>query len=226
MQIAESDSKLVRLQNELVQIDRNSKLEVLRLQSLKISDELLCIHAESENLVGELEKVLKDLELVEKRISNDKNRISKLTSDREVKAINLELDSLADRKDNLENSELELLEKKAKVDSVLKNLGQEKAQLSLEIEEYLKAENAIKLSISSEIGKLNSSRNDQFESLPEQLKNEYSKRALRQTPVGQIVGRNCTACNLTINSTELGTISSEASDRIPLCPNCNAMLIR
>lgn len=226
MQIAESDSKLVRLQNELVQIDRNSKLEVLRLQSLKISDELLSIHAESENLVGELEKVLKDLELVEKRISNDKNRISKLTSDREVKAINLELDSLADRKDNLENSELELLEKKAKVDSVLKNLGQEKAQLSLEIEEYLKAENAIKLSISSEIGKLNSSRNDQFESLPELLKNEYSKRALRQTPVGQIVGRNCTACNLTINSTELGTISSEASDRIPLCPNCNAMLIR
>jgi len=226
LQIAESDSKLVRLQNELVQIDRNSKLEVLRLQSLKISDELLSIHAESENLVGELEKVLKDLELVEKRISNDKNRISKLTSDREVKAINLELDSLADRKDNLENSELELLEKKAKVDSVLKNLGQEKAQLSLEIEEYLKAENAIKLSISSEIGKLNSSRNDQFESLPEQLKNEYSKRALRQTPVGQIVGRNCTACNLTINSTELGTISSEASDRIPLCPNCNAMLIR
>lgn len=226
LDLVEIDLELIRNTSERVKLETSSEVSVVAEKLLAISDSLI----DSRNLVGDLELELKraetDLELVEKRILKDQQRLSTTSSSKDAQGIEHELESLAKRQDELEDGELLILDR----------LESAKASLAAAIEEKSETEQtlaALRKALSENLGALDSARSDLtirrdqlISELDSEIASAYQLKAKRGIAVGRLLGRECGACRLSITATNLEEILARPSDEVAECPNCQAILVR
>lgn len=111
-----------KLETQAKQLATGADLEAARSAQLENSAEISQARSEHEALVRELERLEADLEMVNKRIATDKDRLTKTAVARDVLGIQHELETLAKRASDLEDVELELLERKSESDTRLHEL--------------------------------------------------------------------------------------------------------
>lgn len=226
LELGKLDLELTKSNSALVALERNSEVDGLRGQLLEASDQLLQAHAKQENLQTELKKIASDVELVEARISQDQAKVLQVTSEREQKAVTQELASLAARKSNLEDSELETLEALEVAEQEVKQLTQARATLNLELEKAMAKQHGEVLNLSAAVAELQAKREQTFAKLSAQLQELYTRKSSRGIAVAQTLGRDCSACRLAINAIEFEAIMAQPEDQLPTCPNCDAFIIR
>lgn len=224
--LAELDQAIARLSANLKVVEADVEAENLRRALLEGSEALLAAHGAQERIQTEIDKLNADVDLVVERIHHDETRIKQVNNDRELKAIEQELSSLSARKSNLEDAEFELLEELESGKALLEDLTQKRATLSLELEGALERQHAKALGINSQLTKLVTSRAASVAKLTPELAALYERKAQRGIAVSQTLGRDCSACRLAINGVEFDAMLSLPVDEIPLCPNCDAMIIR
>jgi len=105
-----------KIEAQAKQLATGSDLEAARSAQLSNSAEISQARSEHEALVRELERLEADLGLVQKRIATDKDRLTKTAVARDALGIQHELETLAKRASDLEDVELELLERKSESD--------------------------------------------------------------------------------------------------------------
>ena len=105
-----------KIEAQAKQLATGSDLEAARSAQLANSAEISQARSEHEALVRELERLEADLGLVQKRIATDKDRLTKTAVARDALGIQHELETLAKRASDLEDVELELLERKSESD--------------------------------------------------------------------------------------------------------------
>jgi predicted nucleic acid-binding Zn-ribbon protein len=226
LEVGKLDLELAKAARSLAELEKNSEADNLRTRLLEASDRLLQAHAKLENLQSELKKLAIDLELVESRIEHDEKKALQVTSEREQKAVAGELVSLKARKSALEDAELERMDEIEQAESEVTELTQERASLNLELEKVLAKQHGESLTLSAAQNELKQKRDKAFESLSPDLQSAYARRANRGIAVAQTLGRDCSACRLSINAVEFESILAQSADHVPTCPNCDAMIIR
>jgi predicted nucleic acid-binding Zn-ribbon protein len=226
LEVSKLDLAIAKNQSDLESLEKNEQLEAMRSQLLATSESLLQAHAKHEDIENEIRKVAADLEMVEARIKHDQDRSKQVASEREQKAVNQELASLASRKSTLEDSEIQLLEDLEVAQATVTRITQERTNLSLELEGELSKQHGLALAISAQISELSAKRDTAFSKLDADLQSVYTRKAQRGIAVAQTLGRDCSACRLSINAVEFETIMAEPADNLPTCPNCDALIIR
>lgn len=226
LEVGTLDLAIGRAQTNLTEAEQSESVESIRKKLLETSESLLQAHANQENLQSEINKIASDVELVEARIQRDLEKAKQVSSEREQKAVNQELESLKIRLSNLEDSELELMEslELAKVEVV--KITQQRTQLNLELETELAKQNGQTLTLSAQLTELSEKRERAFTQLDEELQKLYDRKASRGIAVAQTLGRDCSACRLSINAVNFESMMAEPVDHLPTCPNCDAMIIR
>ncbi len=226
LELVRLDLDLIRNSAEKAKLVDSDEIEKASAVALALSDEVI----DARNRVGDLELELKrsesDLELVEKRIAKDQERLVTTSSPKDAQGIEHELGSLSKRKSDLEDAELDVME----------NLDQARLVLAAVTEQRIVAEkhlaqlhDDLTMSVSSlEKNRANliSSREALIATLDSGLATAYERKASRGVAVGRLVGRECGACRLSITATNLDEIISLPSDEIAECPNCQAYLVR
>jgi hypothetical protein len=193
---------------------------------LALSDHLI----DARNRVGDLELELKrsenDLELVESRIAKDNQRLSSTSSAKDAQGIEHELNTLAKRKSELEDTELGIMEVLETVRAELSEAEKAKAAAENELTQLRSALATNTAELDSARAELSSKRSALVGLIEPELAMAYQRKADRNVAAGRLVGRECGACRLSITATNLEEILALPADEIAECPNCQAYLVR
>jgi predicted nucleic acid-binding Zn-ribbon protein len=226
LEVAKLDLEISRVDARLRDLQVSSEIDALRSSMIAIGDELLSAHARVTNLEQQLNKTLDDVSLVSARIKHDESRAMELSSDRDLKAINHELDSLRHRMSTLEDAELEIMDEIEKAKDQADALTAARTRAALDLEQALKAHDATALEVSKTRGDLQATRARIAGTLPADAIAAYDRKAARGIAVGELDGRDCTACRFAVNGVAYDSLMSEPVDMLVTCPNCNAYLVR
>jgi len=208
------------------ELSSSPAIEEARAQLAEITGSLSAQRSRVEDVERDIKRLESDVELVEKRLQKDLERMNQSSNPKDIAGIEHEIASLNNRKSNLEDTELELMEQRdvavAELDSLQEQrksaedaLESNKSNITAELE-GLRAENtALVASIENLKAKL-----------PSELVELFDKKIQRGAAVGRLTGSSCSACNMNLNSTAMAEISRVPADELATCSECSAMLVR
>ncbi|MEY2826700.1 MAG: hypothetical protein RLZZ122_1064 [Actinomycetota bacterium] len=196
-------------------------------QSLqKINEDLRSHQLSHEQLEEDKRKLDSDLEMVEKRIASDEQKLKASSSPKDIAGFQHEIEGLKARKSLLEDSELALLDQIEQSTKKLSDLRGNKAKIETELE-------SAKTELSQRLGQMreqNGQLNKEISTIKSQIPTElievFERKLARGNAVGRIVRSACTACNMNLNSTAMAELSHVPADELATCPECSAIVIR
>ena len=219
-------TELRKLQQEHARLSAGEHLTQMHDEILSLSQDVSNQRARVEEMERESERIGGDLELVERRIAKDMDRMNQSSNSKDIQGIQHELDTLARRKDELETSELELLESIDDERSALEQLSQRKKVLEAELDEaksstrdQVSVVGAQILELENVIGRIRASAAADVLAI-------YDQRATRGVPIGKLMKSTCGACNMSLTSTAMNELHKVAQDELARCPECTAILVR
>lgn len=228
--------ELIRLQQLLVeatkldtrirQLQTGESAEAIRVVLLEQSAKASQMLADHEEVQRDVRRAEADLELVENRISKDKQRLAVSSDSKVITGIQHELESLAKRQGELEEAQLILMES---IDQ--SNLEQEAIQLErkrLQAELSAATESAALdiANLSTELSTVNGEMAEIRKAVSAELVELFDKIRVRGTAVGKLKDSTCGACNMNLTSTAVGQLSAVPNDELARCPECSAILVR
>ena len=224
--LAALDVELARISNSRKQAQAEAELEAASAETLRLSDLLI----DARNAVGELEMELgraeADLELVANRINKDQQLLSSTSSAKDAQGIEHELSTLATRRSELEDAQLqimELLEKAQKAHDELRLSKQTADETLATLQARISSELA---ELAAQAEKILAERKTLLSGIDQELAAAYERKFSRGVAAGRLSGRDCGACRLSITATSFEELAALPSEELAECPNCQAFLVR
>jgi predicted nucleic acid-binding Zn-ribbon protein len=224
--IAAHDVELAKISNSRKQAQAEAELELASADTLRLSDLLI----DARNKVGDLEMELAraeaDLGLVANRIPKDKQVLSSTSSAKDAQGIEHELATLATRKSELEDAQLQIME-------LLESAQQDYEKLKHQKQAADEALSSLEQRVSDELTdlgsqaeKIQTERRSAFASIDQELAAAYERKYTRGVAAGRLAGRDCGACRLSITATSFEELMALPQEELAECPNCQAFLVR
>ncbi|MCW3494601.1 zinc ribbon domain-containing protein [Microbacterium sp. SSM24] len=203
-----------------------ARVQELLAQRQTLSQELTARLGSRDDLRAELSRIESDVAVVDARSARDAGRLATSSNSKEAQGLESELASLARRKSDLEDAELEVMERL------------EQADASVAAQEALIAEtNAQGAELSAEAKRVVAEATAAFDaatrdraalagSVPADLLAEYEKLAVRSAGAAILRARTCEGCNMVLSGTDLNALRQAAEDAVVYCPECGSILVR
>lgn len=147
---------------------------------------------------------------------------------REAEALTHEIDGINQRRDALDDAELEALEQQSQIDDELVALERDEPALLSAAQE---ADDALATAVAAaeaDAVRLDAERDAHRAALPSGLLTDYDRiRAQLGVAVAQLVGRKCGGCHLDLSAAELDDAKDEAAagSGLATCPQCGRLLV-
>ena len=223
------DSQITQAKAKLASLPELEQIAAIHARLENTAVELTVVETELADVVIDLRRCEVDVEQIEDRIKKDEHRLnSGAGSPKELEQTQHELVTLAKRKAELEDVELEIMVKhdgiKARVDE-LKNDQVGLKQLELELN--IRLENA-KTEITQNLESLAASRQELAPTIDPALVALYDKIRQSADGVGAalLIGDKCDGCHLSINAIERERIKGLEADEVIRCEECRRILVR
>jgi predicted nucleic acid-binding Zn-ribbon protein len=227
---------LQQLDSDLIQIKHKaSTLPVARQfdeasSELSVKQDLLvAARTERDDIKHELSRAEVDVEQVASRIEKDEKRLaSGLGSPKELEQLQHELGSLAKRRAEVEDVELEIMVRVEGVDLRIKELEEVCRAIEIRLDELKLMKEEEIASLEQSMDSTSHARSDLASKIDAELLALYEKIRTSGDGVGaaKLVGNQCTGCHLTMNAAELTRLKSAADDEVVRCEECRRILIR
>ena len=223
------DSAIMQATHKLKVLPEREQLTAI-LTRLSASGELLvAAQAELADVTIDLRRSEIDVESVADRMTKDESRMaSGSASPKELEQLQHEISTLAARKAELEDGELEIM---MKVDSAKEKvatiMSDEEGLKKLELEINIRLENAV-TELDREIALKKSERTLLAPKIDAALIELYEKVKSNGGGVGAalLIGNTCDGCRLAINAVEIERIKSLDSEEVLRCEECRRILVR
>ena len=229
MQLQKLDTEINQLNFKLKSLPEHEQIAAIHARLEHSAVELKVVETELEDVTIDLRRSEVDVEAVTMRMEKDEKRLNAgLGTPKELEQTQHELATLAKRKEDLEDGELEIMMRveaaEARVNT-LKTDAEGLAQLELELN--VRLENSI-TEISKEIALKRSERTLVAPKIDQALIDLYDKIRAKEFGVGAalLIGNKCEGCNLTVNAIEMERIKALATDEIVRCEECRRILVR
>lgn len=192
--------------------------------------------ARVDELRRERDAVLADERRLDDEASSLESRASEVeskmysgtvSSPRELQAMQADVESLKRHRSEIEDQELEVMERREQLDQDLTVAENDLADVEREAqrlrEVIAEAEQEIDAEVAAEIN----ARADDAKQIPQQLLADYERRRAtnRGAGVARLVGDTCQACHLSLPSTEVERIRRLPEGTVAYCDNCSAILV-
>ena len=230
LQLQAHDSAIDRLDHR-----RGSLPEDARLAEL--ADALAAVDQLTAERDGTLATVQRDqsrleheVDMVTAKAGNEEARAvsGKVTSPKELTAIQEEVASLKRRQGTLEDELLELMEQRETLEGELAELASRREGFAAEQATVTKARDAALAEIDQELDGEHSARDAVAPGVGEKLRALYDQIRSRQgggVGAAALVGNTCQGCRVSISPVELAAIRKLAPDTVKRCENCRRILV-
>jgi uncharacterized protein len=227
--VQEHDTARDRLRHRRAALPERAELETR-------AAELRRLDAQAREVGGRRDAVLAD----EKRLDDEARSFGAradeadaklysgtVSSPRELQAMQADVEMLRRQRSELEDRELEVMEARELLDAQLVALEAEAAVVRADTERLLGVIGAAEAEIDEELTREDAARAHHAAGVPDSLLADYERRRAQNKGAGaaRLVATSCTACHLSIPSTEAERIRREAGAVVAYCDNCGAILV-
>lgn len=181
---------------------------------------------ERDDVQAEIARLESDVALVDARTARDTERLAATSNVKEAQGFEHELASLAKRKSDLEDAELELMERLETADAavaaqeaVIAAINDEGARLSAEGKAAVAEATAAGEAATRD-------RAAVAATVPAELLALYERLAARGVGAGLLRRTTCEGCHMVLSGTDLQTLRQTAEDDVVMCPECGGILVR
>jgi predicted nucleic acid-binding Zn-ribbon protein len=226
LKLSQVDLEIEQIKNEISKAISSKELTDVSGKLAEASEEVIAARTVFENLSMEARKADDNLHLVEERIARDLERLNNTSSPKDAQAMQSEVESLTRRKGELEEVELEILDRLEKSEQQLKNVSSQREEFQREVSELQESIQGQVDQLKTRGRKLTADRETLVSKIPQDALEKYKALAARQIAVGQIQNRACSACRMGLTASTIDSLSALAEDEIGNCPECLAMIVR
>jgi uncharacterized protein len=184
---------------------------------------------EHGDIQREVAKAEADVQLVRDRAARDRARLDSGTgSAKDLQALQHELSSLSRRQSELEDVELEVMERAEAAESAATQLAAERDVLAGQVAEATAARDAALAELDREATAVAAPRADIVAGVGEDLVALYDKIRAQSGGLGAAAlrQRRCGGCQLELNNVDMNRIKAAPADEVLRCEECRRILVR
>lgn len=228
LELSKLDAELSRITHRATHLPEQEACERLQVKFEAAGDRLATLRIALEDIDAQVARLEAEIDAVRQREDRDRSLLqSGATDAKQLSDLQHELETLQRRQTSLEDSLLEVMERREELQSQLDGEQQTLTSLEAEMAAAREALDAAVAEISEAREQQSSRRASLSAALDPALAALYERqRAGGGAGAGQLLGRRCGACRLEIDRGELSRISAAAEDDVVRCPECGAILLR
>jgi predicted nucleic acid-binding Zn-ribbon protein len=228
LELAELDADLSRVEHRAKNLPEQQQVEVAQSAHREANDRLATVQIALEDLDGQVAKFEAEIDAVRKREDRDRSLLAGGTVDaKQLTELQHELDTLERRQASLEDSLLEVMERREELQSQQAGELTQIDELQSKLTDAQRACDEARHEIDQLRHQSASRRDELVAELNAELVALYERQRSRGgAGAGLLQGRRCGACRIEIDKGELARISAAAEDDVLRCPECGAILLR
>lgn len=226
LDLADLDARIHRDEKVIGNPPQAERVRALIAQRGVLSQELGSRANARDDITAELKRLESDVAVVDARIARDTERLAASSNAKQAQGFENELVSLRRRKDDLEDTEIVLMERLeaadaavAEQEALIADTNAQGAQLSAEA----------KTTVADATTRLEGARRDRdavAASIPADLLALYERLASRGNGAGLLQAGACEACRMVLPPSDLNVVRRSQTDEVVFCPECGAILVR
>ena len=228
LELAELDAGLSRIEHRAKHLSEQQRVDQAQAAHREANDRLAALQIVIEDLDGQVAKFETEIDAVRRREDRDRTMLQAGSIDaKQLTDLQHELHTLQRRQGSLEDSLLEVMERREQLESERAGELRKIDELQSALTDAQKACDEATAEI-DHLRHQNGSRRDELVAhLDANLVALYERqRARGGAGAGLLQGRRCGACRIEIGRGELARISAAADDDVLRCPECGAILLR
>jgi predicted nucleic acid-binding Zn-ribbon protein len=222
------DTALAQLAHKRRTLPEHAELQRLGAAVAELSDERARAQAAVDDLDRDIERLERDIEQVRARSDRDKARLVDGTGPaKQLEALQHEVETLARRQRDLEDAELELMEKREEAEATLTEVVARLEQARTRQAEVEGRREELLAGITKDEEFRRAGRDPLATDLPADLVKLY-EQIREQTGVGAALLRagRCEGCRLELSGSEKARLRSAPPDEVIRCDECRRILVR
>ncbi len=230
LELAELDAELGRLEHRRRGLPEHAALSDLEQRDRALRDEVAALQAREGDLKREQAKAEADVEQVRSRIGRDRTRLDagQVNSPRELENLQSEIESLLRRQSDLEDVELDVMERLDGAQSRLTAAAAERSEIAADAGAVTARRDVALAELAELSGKATDRRAEVVAEEPADLVDLYERLRVQHGGVGAAALRRgqCQGCHLSLNTVDLNAIRAAAPDDVLRCEECRRILVR
>lgn len=230
LDIQQLDARLDQLAHRRATLPELAEIAGLAAEQGSLRDQVVAAETQESDISREVSKSEADVEQVRARAKRDQQRLDagQVSSPRELENLQHEIASLDERQADLEEVELEVLQRLEDVQSLLVSLREQQGEVDEKLGAATAKRDAQWAEIDGEAADLAGQRAGLVPDVPEQLLGLYEKLRAANGGVGAAAlhQRRCQGCRLELNTTDVNRIRAAAEDEVVRCEECGRILVR
>jgi uncharacterized protein len=222
------DTQLAQLAHKRRTLPEHAELDRLAREVSALTDERVRAQVTVDDLDRDIERIERDVEQVRARATRDQTRLDAGTGPhRELEALQHELATLARRQRELEDVELDLMEKREEAANTVAGVEKRLAAARAQHDEVEQRRTDLLADIAKDEEFRQAGRGPLAADLPSDLVKLY-EQIRAQTGVGAALLRagRCEGCHLDLAGSERARLRAAAPDEVVRCEECRRILVR
>lgn len=205
---------------------QTTRVQELLAQRQAQSTELTGMLGARDDAKAELARIESDVALVDARTTRDAERLAATSSVKDAQGLEHEIASLTKRKSDLEDAELEIMERVEAADAAV---AAQEALIAATNAEGARLSAEGKSAVADATTRLDGATRDRAAvaaHIPADLLAMYDRLSVRGVGAGALRQRTCEGCRMVLSGTDLQVLRRAADDDIVMCPECGCILVR
>ena len=228
LELADLDAEMSRIEHRASHLAEQQRLEESQANYRDANDRLAVLRLALDDLDAHIAKFESEIEAVRDREDRDRKMLEGgAINAKQLGDLQHELETLERRQASLEDSLLEVMERREELQAQQSEALVTIDTLESELAEAQRARDDALAVIEQSRHQRASRRDELTAGLDPDLVSLYERQRSRGGPgAGRLQGRRCGACRIEIDRGELARISAAADDDVLRCPECGAILLR
>jgi len=228
LDLQEADTREAQIAHRLATLPENAEVDAVTGELAALDTELDRARAEADEVRRELEAAEAEVTQVRERATRNRARLDAgKGSAKDLQALTQDLESLARRQDELEEVELEVMERAEEADGRVAALEADREPIVAHLTAAREAASTVIGVLDAERAEVAARRADLAAGIPEDLLALYEKiRGLSGTGAAPLRQRRCEGCHLELGPSDLARVAKAAEDDVVRCEECRRILVR
>jgi predicted nucleic acid-binding Zn-ribbon protein len=228
LEVAELDAELNRAAHRVANLAEQQHFDQVQADHRAAADRLAALSIAIEDLDAQVARFESEIDGVRQREDRDRKLLdSGSVNPKQLEELQHELETLERRQSSLEDSLLEVMERREQLTT---EQAAESAKVDGLQQDMAAAAQARDEAI-ADIDRLRAERGGRRDEVvagmdPDLVKLYERQRASAGVGAARLLGRRCGACRIEIDQGEMARISAAADDDVLRCPECGAILLR
>lgn len=226
VEVAELDARIRQADHARKNPPQAARVQELLARRQTLSQELTTRLGARDDLRTELSRIESDVAVVDARSARDAERLASSSNSKEAQGLESELASLARRKSDLEDAELEVMERLEQADAAVAEQEALIAETNAQGAELSAEAKRVVAEATASFDAAQRDRDAIAATVPADLLADYEKLSTRGAGAAVLRARTCEWCHMVLSGTDLNALRQAPEDAVVHCPECGSILVR